>query len=798
MAAMVQSFPQQSAPAIMLQSRPASASGILQSTAQSQVHQYGQGSTNVHRNSYHNLGSGSAGSNTYRGHTSSMAPIAPYAFTSTPALTNPRQQYRTASAPTVPTVSTGHLSARPSRYPAPASVSTTTSSSSSNLSGSSASDRTSNSGGAVATQAWETTLSRPLSTVITSTPSFSPASTGPSTPTKAAPDRYRRPAHRRADTVPTLPSQPPLVNSNAAPLHQQGQAPQMLAPNFSSGNTLLNGSRGAIDDMYLRRHAKEDRSRRRSIHTVEGFNNEAQKLENFEQQGQLRNDPYQKPSYPTIRPSSSPGRTEQYEAIPATRHSEPRAPGPKRDSSVITAGINPASSTVAGSGSLKHDQPQVVNIPARGSSSDATKRTANPSPLSTPTMSTESAVTKDTFASAVTAALNTNTPEKTNVSRPQSPATKQLAALNAKGGKKPSRLRRAFSFGSAAELRKASAETNPNHTEDAARLQTYQDDQEAEQARIARKQEEGGLGSGIYSGQGNFFSGSTDNLSISSTASSASIMIRKMGKGMKKSTRSLVGLFRPKSVIGVPAADSAVPQVSTAEVSMVNVEAERPQSNGNISVRDQSGVTSRQEPDTSSIDAPINLGRASGSTDNVSIGSDSAHRRSIRGGDKERAEVLAAVKKGILKRSGTDSTSSSPVVLPVDHKTPNFGLPQIPSVDDSPPSSAPSTPNSDVHGHRRTESVTLNGEDYFMSALRFTGTVSKSSPATPAAKRNISWKNAANYHDTWASTEYDRRGEIATCNRLTPMLAQQIKEELNTFKMEMEVHETSKIYTHFF
>jgi len=75
----------------------------------------------------------------------------------------------------------------------------------------------------------------------------------------------------------------------------------------------------------------------------------------------------------------------------------------------------------------------------------------------------------------------------------------------------------------------------------------------------AEQQEAGGIGSGIYSGQGNFFTGSTDNLSISSTASSASIMIRKMGKGMKKSTRSLVGLFRPKSVIGVPAADSALP-----------------------------------------------------------------------------------------------------------------------------------------------------------------------------------------------------------------------------------------------
>jgi hypothetical protein len=39
------------------------------------------------------------------------------------------------------------------------------------------------------------------------------------------------------------------------------------------------------------------------------------------------------------------------------------------------------------------------------------------------------------------------------------------------------------------------------------------------------------------------------------------------------------------------------------------------------------------------------------------------------------------------------------------------------------------------------------------------------------------------FHETWPSGEYDRRGDIATCNRLTPLLAQQIKEELNTFKM---------------
>ena len=71
-----------------------------------------------------------------------------------------------------------------------------------------------------------------------------------------------------------------------------------------------------------------------------------------------------------------------------------------------------------------------------------------------------------------------------------------------------------------------------------------------------------------------------------------------------------------------------------------------------------------------------------------------------------------------------------------------------------------------------------------MSALRFRGD-SKSVPNTPpgTVKRNATFSPRIIFHDTWTSTDYDRRGEIATCNRLTPMLAQQIKEELNSFKM---------------
>jgi len=68
-------------------------------------------------------------------------------------------------------------------------------------------------------------------------------------------------------------------------------------------------------------------------------------------------------------------------------------------------------------------------------------------------------------------------------------------------------------------------------------------------------------------------------------------------------------------------------------------------------------------------------------------------------------------------------------------------------------------------------------------------------PATPtgsnsAPRRGIQFSPRLEVHETWHSAEYDRRGEPATCNRLTAQLAQMIKDELNAFKMEeMIVHE---------
>lgn len=236
-----------------------------------------------------------------------------------------------------------------------------------------------------------------------------------------------------------------------------------------------------------------------------------------------------------------------------------------------------------------------------------------------------------------------------------SPAVKQLAAINQKGGKlksKTSRLRRALSFGSAAELRRAGAgdagKENGGSSEATTQQNPPADGLDAEQARIAELQEAAGIGSNIYAGS-RLFSGSTDNLSISSTASSASIMIRKMGRGMKKGGRSLAGLFRPKSTIGVPT--SEMPEASQAAVTMVTVEAERERVNVNPDPNpNNGGGTGFPRLERNSMDA---TNAADGMTPERagSSGTDNSNsRKSIVGGDRERAEVLAAVRKGILKR----------------------------------------------------------------------------------------------------------------------------------------------------
>lgn len=60
--------------------------------------------------------------------------------------------------------------------------------------------------------------------------------------------------------------------------------------------------------------------------------------------------------------------------------------------------------------------------------------------------------------------------------------------------------------------------------------------------------------------------------------------------------------------------------------------------------------------------------------------------------------------------------------------------------------------------------------------------------------KKISFAATLSIYDTFSATTYDRRSEPSTATRLTPALAQRIKEELNSYKMEeMEVHTASRI-----
>ncbi|OTB11293.1 hypothetical protein K445DRAFT_45680, partial [Daldinia sp. EC12] len=834
MAALVQTYPQQSGTVTLLQTRPNTNSGIMPPPSGTQPNQAYMG--NQQRNNYHNMsGSVGGGSNAYRGN--APAPIQPYAFTATPGLANGGQwqqygNYRSSSS--IPNMQMVDPSAAArSRYPT-----------NPNSSSSSSSGQTTMSGGHSQDDSRATSGPRPQLPPLNlsaNQPTFAQVAAA-----KVSPERYRRPSPRFTDSSPSVPQvQQPhgsampsgsgmatvvhLYNPRAMPERKAGTSRNPVA--LANRPHSAYGAGVAMDDMQLYRRPTEEeakRYRRRSIHSInssdypnpltpqelkkqaeESFRSEA--LAASRKQGGLDKDPRNAvrngPGLSVIEKNTVRTGNGSSESLVSSGSSSSRpSSSANRSSNASAPTASPASSTSTERKSGQ-DQSKQVNIPPRGSSSttDVGKRTINPSPLSKPVTMGPGSSSDDSAAPA-----RTPEPASTKSSAPSSslmadsPAAKQLAAINEKGGKsksKTSRLRRAFSFGSAAELRKVTGQditpdVGKKLQNDASRL--HKDPQpedlyEAEQARIAQKQEESGIGSSIYAGT-RLFGGSTDNLSISSTASSASIMLRKMGRGMKKGGRSLVGLFRPKSIIGAPGEDT-IPEGSQAAVSMVTVEAERERGNANPTASQQAPTLPPLETgnaETSMIDGHPSDYLGNSNLDN------SASRKSIIGGEKERAEVLATIRKGILKSKFNyqDCNSPSPSA-----QGPGFDLPAIPNVSNSPSSTAPSTPNDDQNqGQKRNDSLAIGNEDYFVSALRLRQDT-KSAPTTPqgsSGKRNATFSPRIVFYDTWPSGEYDRRGDIATCNRLTPMLAQQIKEELNTFKMEMEVHETSKIYTHFF
>ncbi|EAA27138.1 hypothetical protein GE21DRAFT_4339 [Neurospora crassa] len=799
MAALVQGYPRQSGTATMLQTRPASSTGIIQ-PAQSQSNpQYGHNMSQ--RNSIHGMSGVVGAPVVYR---QASGSVQQYAFTNAPALNHAThhhqfRQHRTSSTPSVPQVQNFDQSGAHTRYQS--SNSMTNLPSPATTSGQSAGGSRDDSVISVGSSRRVAPLPRPHSAHLGET--FSVPLIASAGPPKVSPERYRRPAQRANEAAPTM--------SNTSE-HKSGmlRGPNGALPHRpNSFAGAMGGS--AVDDMLLPHgQVREDvkRARRRSMPALDSAGLAmplaplyAAQPTDVSSKSRKTGEKEAKSSGRTVNNLSvgrvaAHTRTSSTDSRSSSRSTASSGTRPASSANLSANVANPTGNPAHSSIPEQHhsngqDHARLVNIPPRGSSSDATntKRLTNLSPLSKP-------VAMDTDAgrnatAGVTAGRSAS-PVKTPSPPPaQSPAAKQLAALSHNDSKpksKTSRLRRAFSFSSASEFRKAvhhqDAENGPSKLH---KDQNSNEPLDAEQARIAQQQEAAGIGSNIYGPR--IFGGSTDNLSISSTASSASVMIRKMGRGMKKSTRSLAGLFRPKSVIGVPAADAKAPDASQATVSMINVEAERERVNVNADVRSQSGGgTGFPRLERNSLDASRAQGL--GSERAGSLGSDgSAARKSIIGGERERAEVLAAVRKGILKHTNSNSPSPSP--RPAEGR----GLDAPSAITDSPNSSAPSTPNNDD----RAGQVPIGNEDYFVTALRLRQDT-KSAPGTPqgSMKRSATFSPRIAFYETWPSQEYDRRGEIATCNRLTPVLAQQIKEELNSFKMEMEVHENSKIYTHFF
>ncbi|KKZ61594.1 hypothetical protein EMCG_00577 [[Emmonsia] crescens] len=804
MAALVQTIPQQTSTITLLQPRPSSSTASFPSSTNSTLQQHPQMARNQppSRAPHNNVfGNGNGNGTGYRTSQAGQ-PVAPYAFTSTPSLTNAgsshtrqnippllKTEHRAVSAPSAPQTQANPTfpGVIPSRvhFPAAGSVSN----SPPNIPSSIISQVSKDDSAIPTRQRTGEPAARPLSSIGFTPPSFSPAS--PAASAKPSPDRYRR-GQRRVEAQNGAGS----ASSSVA----NGSPQPSFAPGAKQGSSPYHSRGASADDAFIDKPQSSEqakRSRRRSLGSLDttgfvNFSDEA--LISLDTKDLTMQDQNQRPHSAHASSHAHKGSTE---SVSSTRSSPPTGKRTPQVSSPTT---------------LKLDHKFIDN----------SKRVTHPSPLSQPmTMSSEASKTKPTTSNPPT---ESSVPKQEHPSPPptqpkvQSPAAKRLTELSKKGFQKSgkSRLRRALSFGSVAELRAASAQepTPPpgRPGQDVSRKQQLDEELGAEQAAIAEKQEANGLGENIYSGQGHIFSGSMDNLSISSTASSASIMLRKMGKGVRRSTRSLVGLFRPKSTLNGSGDTAAPVEPMTPQVSIVNVEAER--DNATVARNNNASTEQVNNNNNNNIEPavpPSAQGRTSVDTSSTDTGGEQssadsikAARKSIMGGERERAEVLAAVRKGILKRSGTGSNTSSPVLRPVEFKaTDVITIPHF--HDSSPHSSAPSTPNEDRDrpprsGHRRTDSITIEGEDYFLPAGRFSTTDSSSAPVSPhaATSRNISFSPRIQFHDTWPSGEYDRRGEVATCNRLTPLLAQQIKEELNTFKMEMEVHESSKVYTHFF
>ncbi|TFK22043.1 hypothetical protein FA15DRAFT_596785 [Coprinopsis marcescibilis] len=115
----------------------------------------------------------------------------------------------------------------------------------------------------------------------------------------------------------------------------------------------------------------------------------------------------------------------------------------------------------------------------------------------------------------------------------------------------------------------------------------------------------------------------------------------------------------------------------------------------------------------------------------------------------------------------------------------------------SPAKELPDTP-SNTESEQSNRSSAIFQHPNFNSSAPVLSTIGSSAPTPPprsaSSQRRLTFATSLAVYDTFAATVYDRRSEAGTWSRLTPALAQRIKEELNSYKMEeMHVHASSRI-----
>ncbi|CAI6091495.1 unnamed protein product [Clonostachys chloroleuca] len=252
--------------------------------------------------------------------------------------------------------------------------------------------------------------------------------------------------------------------------------------------------------------------------------------------------------------------------------------------------------------------------------------------------------------------------------------TAEMGPKQVEGKAKSSRLRKVLSAGSIELLGEHPDIANDGHDVEPT------DQGAAHEARNEdRPQPHNGSGHGIYSRK--IFSKSVDHLAASSsmaTPASASSMLRKVGNGMKRKSRTLSGLFRPKSAVATGYPNTAF----EAELPLTN---ESPKSPVPEPTPSLTWSTDMAKPNLSREDIYQALDTPELDTPESPSFNVNRNYTSVQTQDTGTIQKPGMAPRSILKKQ------SQPSAYLLD--TPTHFIPEIPS---SPPLAVPNTPQTET------------------------------------------------------------------------------------------------------